>query len=224
MRKSPKAVLFDLDGTLIHSAPDLHAAANVICNMRGWPEFELETIISYIGNGIPTLVKRIFDERGASTKEADYQTAVMDYLAYYNANSTRLTKPYAGVVGALDELKALKIPMAVVTNKPEAPAKTILQQLNLDRYFKAIIGGDSTLSKKPDVAPYLAACNMLDVDLADTIYVGDSETDGKTALTANVPFILFTGGYRNSSIEEIPHRHTIDHFQQLTGILKLTDS
>lgn len=213
--KPPAAILFDLDGTLIHSAPDLQAAANIVCIKRGWQSFDLETIVSFVGHGIPALVKRIFEARGAATDEADYQTAVMDYLEYYNNNATKFTAPYQGVVEALEEFKRANIPMAVVTNKPEAPASAILDTLNLGHYFSAIVGGDTTPAKKPDTAPYLAACARLGIEPDQTIYVGDSETDGKTAAAVNVPFVLFTGGYRNSTIDEIPHWRKIDEFSQL---------
>jgi len=217
---SAKAVLFDLDGTLVHSAPDLHQAANSICKTRGWEEFDLKTITSFIGNGVPVLVKRIFEARGASIEEADYQTAVMDYLAYYDDHATDLTRPYDGIIEALDWLKGKGVPLGMVTNKPKAPAVTILKELKLDSYFSTVIGGDTTPAKKPDPAPYLAACEELGVKPSETIYVGDSETDGKTAIGVNVPFVLFTGGYRNSTIEEIPHWQTVDNFGDLIDVLQ----
>jgi phosphoglycolate phosphatase len=216
---SPKAVLFDLDGTLVHSAPDLQAAANVVCNTRGWEPFDLKTITSFVGNGVPVLVERIFRARGASVKEADYQTAVMDYLEYYNNHSAVFTKPYEGVVKALDWLKGKGVSMAVVTNKPEIATITVLQALELDRYFAAVIGGDTTAQLKPDTAPYLAACTKLGIEPGKTIYIGDSETDGKTAAAVNVPFVLFTGGYRNSRVDEIPNWRVIDKFSQLSAVL-----
>ena len=219
MKKTPRAILFDLDGTLIHSAPDLHAAANAICIMRGWRTFDLETITSFIGNGIPVLVKRIFEARGASAQEADYQTGVMDFLEYYNNNSTKFTRPYDGVIEMLDALHAQGIAMGIVTNKPREPAVAILKALGLDDYFATVIGGDSTPAKKPDTAPYLAACTHLGVNATDTVYVGDSETDAKTAVAVDVPFILFTGGYRSSSLQDMPHTSTIDEFSQLAALV-----
>ena len=217
---STKAVLFDLDGTLIHSAPDLHQAANVVCRARGWEEFDLDTIISFIGHGVPHLVAQMFGARDASIEEADYQTAVMDFLAFYEAHATDLTKPYEGIVEALDWLQANNIPTAMVTNKPHAPALKILQEMDLIKYFPVLIGGDTTPEKKPNAAPYLAACEQLGVKVADTIYIGDSETDGKTASGVSVPFVLFTGGYRNATIDEIPHWQAIDHFSELVNALQ----
>lgn len=221
MRISAKAILFDLDGTLTHSAPDLQSAANAVCRARGWEEFDLDTIITFVGNGIPKLVERVFKARDASIEEADYQVAVMDFLAFYDQHTTDLTKPYDGVVDALRALKAQNIPLGVVTNKPRSPAKKILEELGLDGFFSVVIGGDTTHAKKPDPAPYLAACKSLGLDASDTIYVGDSEHDGETAAGLNVPFILCTGGYRNTPVEEIIHWRAIDSFSDLEKALKI---
>ena len=193
MNSNVKAVFFDLDGTLVHSALDIHTAANVVCKPRGWEPFDLETVTSYIGHGVPALVKQMFEARGASVEEADYQTAVMDFLAYYNEHMTDLTKVYDGIGDALDWLKSENIQMGVITNKPFTPAKSILDDLGIADYFSVLIGGDSTPAKKPDPAPYLAACEALVIEPSQTVYVGDSETDGKTAEGVNVPFVLFTG-------------------------------
>ena len=111
--------------------------------------------------------------------------------------------------------------MAVVTNKPEAPARAILEALKLDHYFDAVVGGDTTSVKKPDPDPYFLACKNLGVEPSNSIYVGDSETDGKTAEAANIPFGLFTGGYRNLPIEEITHWRAIDGFSQLRNAVEL---
>lgn len=214
-----KAILFDLDGTLTHSAPDLQTAANVVCHARGWQEFDLDTIITFVGNGVPKLVERVFKARGASIEEADYQTAVMDFLAYYDKHTTDLTKPYDGVVEALDILKSQSIPMGVVTNKPEAPARKILQELGMEEYFPAVVGGDSTAAKKPDPAPYLAACETLGVNADDTVFVGDSEHDSETVERINVPFILYKNGYRNVAVEDIKYWQAIDGFSDLVAAL-----
>ena len=215
-----KAILFDLDGTLTHSAPDLQSAANVISRARGWQEFDLDTIMSFVGNGIPKLVERIFDARGASIEEADYQTAVMDFLAYYDKHTTDLTKLYNGVSLALDDLAAQGMPMGVVTNKPEEPAKKILQEMGIAHHFATVIGGDTTPATKPDPAPYLAACKALGVEAGETIYVGDSEHDGETAEGLDVLFVLCTGGYRKKPVEDILHWQAIDTFSELVAALQ----
>jgi phosphoglycolate phosphatase len=219
LKKHPAAILFDLDGTLIHSAPDLRAAANHICHQRGIEPFDLEAILSFIGNGVPVLVKRIFDARNIVLSDDDYQKAIADYLDYYDQHSTDLTAPYEGVTGALDWIKGEGVLMGVVTNKPEAPAIAILKTLKLEQYFETVVGGDTTSAKKPDPAPYQAACEKLGIALSQSIYVGDSETDARTAEAANVPFVLFTQGYRNLSVEDIAPWQKFDHFDQFPDVL-----
>lgn len=223
MNIDAKAVFFDLDGTLIHSAPDIHAAANVICRTRSWEEFDLQTITSFIGNGVPKLVERVFVARGHSYETPDYDAAVSEFLEYYDAHATDLTAPYPGIIDALEALKAMSMPMGVVTNKPKNPALIILNDLDLTKYFDVVIGGDSAPAKKPDPAPYLEGCKALGVDASDTIYVGDSETDGETAVNVGVRFALFSDGYRNSELSEIPHQVIVDDFAELPRLLSEID-
>ena len=109
--------------------------------------------------------------------------------------------------------------MGVVTNKPEAPAIAILKTLKLEQYFETVVGGDTTSAKKPDPAPYQAACEKLAIAPSQSIYVGDSETDARTAEAANVPFVLFTQGYRNLSVEDIAPWQKFDHFDQFPDVL-----
>lgn len=219
MSINAKAVFFDLDGTLIHSAPDIHAAANVVCRSRGWEEFDLKTIASFIGNGVPKLVERVFVARGQSHETSDYDAAVAEFLEYYDAHATDLTAPYPGIIEALDTLKSRGMPMAVITNKPKSPAVIILDDLDLTKYFDVVIGGDSAPAKKPDPAPYLAGCAQMGIEPSDTIYVGDSETDGKTASNVGVRFALYSDGYRNSELSEIPHDVIVDDFADLPKLL-----
>lgn len=219
MNINAKAVFFDLDGTLIHSAPDIHAGANVICRTRGWEEFDLKTITSFIGNGVPKLVERVFAARGYSHETPDYEAAVSEFLEYYDAHATDLTAPYPGIIQTLDALKEMGMPMGVITNKPRSPAIIILDDLDLTKYFDVVVGGDSAPTKKPDPAPYMVACEALGVSPSDTIYVGDSETDGKTAANVGVRFALYSDGYRNSELSEIPHNVIVDNFSELPRLL-----
>ena len=117
--------------------------------------------------------------------------------------STDLTTPYEGVTAALDWIKGEGVLMGIVTNKPEAPAIAISKTLKLDQYFEIVVGGDTASARKPDPTPYMTACEKLAIAPSQSIYIGDSETDARTAKAANVPFVLYTQGYRNLSVEEI---------------------
>lgn len=213
----PAAVLFDLDGTLIHSAPDLHASANVVANTVGAEPFDLATVTSFIGNGVPVLIERILDARGLDHRHFDGALAV--FLEHYEAHATDLTRPFEGVPALLDSLRGAGLQLAIVTNKPEAPAAKILADLGLAHLFESIVGGDSTAKKKPDPAPYRLACQRLGVRPGETVYVGDSETDAATA-NAGVPFALFLGGYRKQSPEAFETPYRFSRFGELPGLMR----
>lgn len=204
------SIIFDLDGTLIDSAPDLHAAANKMLAKLGHPSLSRETIVSFIGNGVPKLVERSLKVFGIpSTKEAEDM-----FRSFYAADPFTHSAPYPGVVTCLESLKSKGFKLGVCTNKPEEPARIILDGLNLTQFFDVIVGGDTYPSLKPDPAPLLGCAQKLNSHPA--LYVGDSETDALTATNAKMAFALYSGGYRNSSTDEMAHNFLFDHFDQFT--------
>jgi phosphoglycolate phosphatase len=206
-----KAVIFDLDGTLIDSAPDIHAAANRMLVDEGCAVLDLATITSFIGNGLPKLVERVMQARGIDlARHGELSARVLDY---YNAASSDLTVLYPGVEAMLKQLHAAGYRLGLCTNKPEAPARAILADFRLDHLFDAVIGGDSLNVKKPDAAPLLATGVALGAD--GIIYVGDSEVDAETARAAGLPFALFTEGYRKTPLASIPHDFAFSRFAAL---------
>lgn len=209
------AVIFDLDGTLIHSAPDLHAAANKMLAEEGEAPLDLETITSFIGNGLPKLVERVLEARGISPSQFPRLNDRMREI--YNAAPADLTEPYPGVCALLEGLKTEGHKLAVCTNKPEEPARLILNLLDLERHFDLIVGGDTLAQKKPDPAPLLHAARALGE--AQAVYVGDSEVDAATAQAAGLPFALFTGGYRKTPVADLPHDVAFDDFRALRPLL-----
>ncbi|WBU59788.1 phosphoglycolate phosphatase [Paracoccus albus] len=208
-------VIFDLDGTLIDSAPDIHATANAVLAEEGLEGFDLPTIRSFVGRGVPMLVQQMLDARGISDHERA-ERMIASLVARYES-AVGLTRPYPGVVAALEALQASGHVMGVCTNKPAAPAHSVLRHLGLDRFFKEVIGGDSGLPRKPDPAMLLAVRQELG-DL-QTVYVGDSEVDAETAASANVPFFLFTEGYRKAEPETLPHDALFSEFSALPGLI-----
>ncbi len=209
-----RAIVFDLDGTLIDSAPDIHAAVNAMLVGEGLAPLDLPTVISFVGNGLPKLVERVMAVRGIdSTRHGDLTQVT---LSHYNAASSDLTRPYPGMVAALERLQGEGFVLGLCTNKPEAPARKILEEMNLAQFFGAVLGGDSLPVKKPDPEPLRAVFRALGVESG--LYVGDSEVDAETAKAAGVPFALFTLGYRKTPIEDVPHTHAFDDFAALPGI------
>jgi phosphoglycolate phosphatase len=209
-------LIFDLDGTLIDSAPDLHAAASRMLATEGLPELPPETIRSFIGNGIPVLVNRIIAATDLNPDDRDRLVAA--FLADYENHATDLTVPYPNVRDSLTALKQAGHGLAVCTNKPEAPARAILQDLGLAHFFDDLVGGDSLSSRKPDPE----GLNVLRDRLGGgpVIYIGDSEVDAETARNAGVPFALFTEGYRKRPVSELPHAVGFQDFRQLPDLVE----
>ncbi|MBR9844499.1 MAG: phosphoglycolate phosphatase [Rhodobacteraceae bacterium] len=207
------AIIFDLDGTLIDSAPDIHASVNKMLAAEGRAALDLATVTSFIGNGLPKLVERVMKRVGMDMGEFDRIAA--DVLAIYNASAADLTRPYPHMVEVLERLKGAGYRLGVCTNKPHEPAVIILDDLDLAGFFEVVIGGDSTAAKKPDPLPLKAAMEALG---GAVLYVGDSEIDAETAERAGVPFALFTEGYRKVGIDEMTHAHAFDDFRHLPEI------
>jgi phosphoglycolate phosphatase len=212
-----KAVVFDLDGTLVDSAADLQASANRLMRQNGLPELGLATVTCFIGNGIPRLVERCFAHNGAAPDDLPAQVA--RFKRYYAEEGHRRTRFMPGAETALRRLTASGLALGLCTNKDAEPARAILRRLRVEGLFRAVAGGDSGLAKKPEAAPLLACVAACGVAPAEAVYVGDSEVDAATATAAGVPFLLFTEGYRKTPVEALPHRARFDRFAGLPGLL-----
>ncbi|MDK3071551.1 phosphoglycolate phosphatase [Sedimentitalea sp. JM2-8] len=197
-----KAIIFDLDGTLVHSAPDLHSAANAALTASGRKTLDLATITSFIGNGVEKLVERCLRATGPYS-QALHGTAMTAFMDSYDANMTTLTRPYPGVPDCLTRLKDNAVPLGICTNKPTEPARKVCDGLDLSRFFTVIIGAERDQARKPDPQPLLRCAAELRADPRDILYVGDSGVDHATAQNAGVAFRLFSGGYLKSPIPDL---------------------
>jgi phosphoglycolate phosphatase len=210
----PVAIVFDLDGTLIDSAPDIMGIANAILDREGKPPLSLAETISFIGSGSPVFVARMRAARGLPEHRQD--AVLADFIAAYDSAVT-LTQIYPGVRQALTDLRAAGHTLGICTNKPVRPAERILTHLGLEIFFDIVLGGDSLAKRKPDPAPLQAALAGLGV--ATGLYIGDSEVDAETAQRAGTPFLLFTEGYRKSPVSDIPHAAAFDAFSDFPGLI-----
>ncbi len=197
-----KAVVFDLDGTLIDSAPDLHEAAVHMLTALGKPPIRLDQTVSFIGNGVPNLVRLCLEDAGLPADE--FEAGYKLFEDHYLANATEKTIVYPGVQDLLSDLRSHGIPIGLCTNKPSAMTERVLADLALDLAFDAVVAGDTLSTRKPDPAPLLHALSLMGVSVEDGLHVGDSVVDAETAASAQVDFAFFTGGYPKGGEDRFP--------------------
>ncbi|QFT79491.1 Phosphoglycolate phosphatase [Roseovarius sp. THAF27] len=211
-----RAVIFDLDGTLIDSAPDIHAAANRVLAGHGIAPFTLAEARGFVGHGAAAFVRRCLAARGLDDDSALQAQVLQQFLDVYEG-AVHLTQPYPGVTACLDALDGAGVALGICTNKPEGPTASVLAHLDLARYFSVIVGGDTLSVRKPDPAPLLRAISQTGSE--EVIFVGDSEVDAETSRTAGVPFALFTEGYRKTPVDDLPQAGRFSQFASLPALV-----
>lgn len=211
MRRAKRAVVFDLDGTLIHSLPDLTAAINKILQEEGRAPLAEAEIGPMVGDGAHALVERAFTARGG-LPGADAAPLLARFLDFYERNATVLTRPFPHVVETLERLKAKGIALAVCTNKPTAATKEILATLDLDRYFAVVVGGDDTPALKPNPVHLSTVLDRLGVAADEAVMVGDSINDVLAAKGANVTCIVVSFGYARVPAKDLGADLVVDDF------------
>lgn len=196
MPRSPssRAVLFDLDGTLLDSIPDLAEACQRMMLELGRRPHDLEVIRSFVGKGMVNLVRRCLAESG-SAEAAEVDAAVAVFRRHYVEVNGLRTLIYPGVVEALEALAAAGVPMACVTNKPTAFTGPLLERMGIAHYFAVTVCGDTLSEQKPHPAPLLHACRSLGVRPEAAWMIGDSANDADAARAAGMPVLLVTYGY-----------------------------
>ncbi len=209
-------IVFDLDGTLVDSAPDLQGIANALLEREDRAPVTLAETRSFVGAGVPTFVARMRAAR--DLPDTAQERLVAAFLDRYDG-AVHLTAPYPGAVAALDGLAAEGHALGLCTNKPVAACRALLAHLGLSDRFAAVLGGDSLATRKPDPAPLDAAFAGLGGD-GPRLYVGDSEVDAETGARAGVPFLLFAGGYRHTPLEELPHAAAFEDWAELPDLVR----
>ena len=217
-----RGVLFDLDGTLVETAPDLWGALNHVLVERGHPPLALEQVRHLVGNGARFLLARGFWGEDAEPPEGDetFEAAVRAFLDYYRDHIADTSHPFPGVVATLERLRAAGLPLAVVTNKPEALSRLLLDRLGLSGYFSCLVGGDTLPERKPHPLPLRHALERLGVAPALGVMVGDSRTDADAAHAAGCPLVLVTFGYnRGLPLHRLGPDALLDRFDRLADVL-----
>lgn len=194
--KNLKAVFFDLDGTLLHTVPDLAAAVNAMLSDLGRDALPEDLVATYVGKGADNLINRSLTGHADGIADADlFAQAKTIWESHYQRINGQFAKLYPGVVDGLDVLASHGIKLGVVTNKPEAFTLPLLERTGLKAMFKVIVGGDTCERKKPDAMPLLHACKVLGVLPAQTLMIGDSLNDAQAAAAAGIPCWLLPYGY-----------------------------
>lgn len=214
---SAPAVIFDLDGTLIDSAPAIHAVSNAVLTGFGFAPMTLRQVRSFVGKGVPNLVRELLAASGEDPSGPLFGPVERALVARYETEVEGNT-PYPGVPQALARLAGAGCRLAVCTNKPLRPAEAALRHVGLLDLFEHVVGGDSLPTRKPDPAMLHHSLDRLGG--GPMIYVGDSEIDAETARNAAAPFVLYTEGYRKTPVADLPHRVAFSDFAMLPGIIE----
>ena len=212
--------VFDLDGTLIDSRRDLVESANEMLAGYGAPALADDHVVSMIGCGAATLVRRVIAAAGL---DAAHEDALERFLIAYDARLTNHTRPYEGIIRALDELRSRDVSMALLTNKPLEQTLKILEVFGLSKYFRWVVGGDGPWPRKPAPDAMRFLMNQASAGPSETILIGDSMVDLQTSRNAGVRVCLarYGFGYADLAIDELWGTESlVDSPTEIAGLLR----
>lgn len=200
-----RAAIIDLDGTMLHTAPDFHIAINRMRTDLGLGPLDIETITSFVGKGTENLIRRVldvdYDDFGAAQH---FSQALASYQKHYLAINGDYSTLYPGVREGLEAMRAKGLRLACVTNKPITFATPLLEKTGLHSHFEVIYGGDSFLKKKPDPYPLLKVCEDFGLQPSQVVAIGDSSNDAEAARAAGCRVLNVPYGYNHGqSIHEV---------------------
>lgn len=217
MNRVKRAAIFDLDGTLIDSLPDMTAAINKTLADHDLAPLTQAQIAPMVGDGASTLVTRAFAAHGLAAPPVE--PVLQQFLAHYEPHAADLTKPWPGVIETLEYLRAKGLILAVCTNKPTKATHEILTALGLDHFFAVVVGGDDTPALKPNPAHVHAVLDRLGVHHEEAVMIGDSINDVLAAKGANVPVVVLSFGYSRVPAYELGADLVIDDFTMLKRVI-----
>jgi phosphoglycolate phosphatase len=214
-----EALIFDLDGTLVDTAPDLMGATNYALSTIGRPPITMAQVRHMVGHGARSLIERGVMATGRSVDNATVDKLHAELLDYYADHIADSSIIFDGLLSVLTSARDSGLKLGVCTNKVERLSHKLLQELKMADYFGAIVGGDTLPIMKPDPAPYREVAKRLGVDASRTIMFGDSETDIRTAQNMGVPVIAVTFGYTLQPVETFEPTHMINHYDEAWPIV-----
>jgi phosphoglycolate phosphatase len=217
LTKPQPTVVFDLDGTLVDTAPDLIATLNALFEREGVEPVPFVEARQFIGGGARKLIERGLAAKGTALTAAEADRLYAVYVSSYEERIAELSRPFPGLEDALDALVARGFRLAVCTNKLERLSLKLLDALDLSRRFAAICGQDTFAIQKPDPRILIATVEAAGGSLASALMVGDSVTDVATARAANVPIIAVDFGYTEIPVARHRPDRLISHFNELVA-------
>ena len=215
-----RGVIFDLDGTLIDSLPDVVSALNGVLDTAGRRAVTIAEGLGIVGGGAEPLLQKAFELTGAPLDGDELPRRVRDFLQAYAANPVEKTVLFEGALDMLDGLAAEGMPIGICTNKPHEMALRVLDALDIRHRFASCIGKGMLGFNKPDRRHYDAVAREMGVATPETVYIGDSRTDVETARAAGVPVVLVTFGYSAEPIESLGADAIADRLSDLRGTIE----
>ncbi len=209
------SVIFDLDGTLVDTAPDLAAAMNRVLDKHGRGYVPISKVRHMVGMGARVLMERAFATTGEPASKEQLDDLFDEFLESYMAHVSDLSQPYPGAIEQIERCREAGFRLGICTNKPEKPTLQLLEDLDIRHHFQAIVAGDTLSVRKPDPRHLLVTVRRAGGNIKRAIMVGDSENDILTATAAGMPVIAVTFGYTPEPVHTFKPTATIDHFEQL---------
>ena len=219
-----KAILFDLDGTLVETAPDLMSAHNHVMEKYGFEKKPLSDIRYLAGRGAATMLMRSANSRNTKMEnkinEKTHKEMTTEFIDFYSKNICKGSVINPGVIDYLKWCKDQKIHLAVCTNKMEHLTIKLLKEIKLYDYFDFIAGANTFNYRKPNPQHITSILEILNIPIENSIMIGDSETDAEASKAAKVKFILVKGGYTEKNYNQIFHDHLVDSFEEIKDLSK----
>lgn len=216
----PAAIVWDLDGTLVESAPDLATALNTVLSDHGQSTHDVDSVRLMIGGGVPKLIERGFRASNAPLNDDELQAIVPQFMEIYSACATHNTYLVEHARAVLDQLQKEGLVQGLCTNKPISVTRKIVAALDIERYFTSIIGGDSTPARKPDPLPLQTCLKEMGAAAETSVMVGDSGADVGAARSAGVPVIVVPDGYTGVPAAELGADHVLDDLRGVPARLR----
>jgi phosphoglycolate phosphatase len=213
-------IVFDLDGTLVDTAPDLVRALNETMDLEGLPRVKLETVRALVGQGARVLIERVAALRGVTFTAERIEALTREFVGFYRADIARESKPFPGVLDSMGQLAALGAKFAVCTNKRTDLSVQLLEALGIAERFSAIVGADAVTRRKPHPEHYLATVARAGGTVRRSVMIGDTVADVAAARGAGAPVIVVRFGYCDGACETLGADAIIDRYLDLTPVCR----